>query len=115
MTQPGETEGFTLSDHLKALEPYLNPRVFDFVIVNSEPIPEEILRHYREENSVPVLCDLTSHNPFGLEIVAAPLIDRVHVKEDGHEKLTVKHNAQKLARVIASCAPRLFEGGHRRR
>jgi len=115
MTQPGETEGFTLSDHLQALAPYLDPTVLDFVIINSEPIPEEILRRYREENSIPVICDLAGHNPFGLEVVAAPLIDLVRVKEERHEKLTVKHNPEKLARVITSCLSRLSEGGHKRR
>jgi uncharacterized cofD-like protein len=115
MTQPGETEGFALSDHLKALEPYLDPRALDFVVVNSEPIPEEILKRYREERAVPVTCDLSTRNVFGLRVVAGDLIDLVHVGADGQTKLTVKHNPEKLARAIASCVPRLFEGQRRHR
>lgn len=115
MTQPGETEGFALSDHLKALEPYLDPRALNFVVVNSAPIPEEILKRYREERAVPVLCDLGARNAFGLRLVAGDLIDLVRVDADGQTKLTVKHNPEKLARAIASCVPRLFYGPHRRR
>ena len=34
-TQPGETDSFRVSDHLKAIESHLGANIFDFVIVNS--------------------------------------------------------------------------------
>ncbi|HED03258.1 MAG TPA: YvcK family protein [Candidatus Fraserbacteria bacterium] len=116
MTQPGETDGLSLMDHLKALEPYFDLRGLDLVLVNSGPIPEPILRRYRQEGSEPVLRDLSSKNPFGLRVIAADLIEPVRqTEESGRSKLTVKHSPQKLARAIVSCAPQLFEGHHWKR
>jgi uncharacterized cofD-like protein len=34
-TQPGETDSFRVSDHLKAIENHLGTNIFDFVVVNS--------------------------------------------------------------------------------
>src|ERR1700674_2092553 len=34
-TQPGETDAFRVSDHLKAIESHLGANIFDFVVVNS--------------------------------------------------------------------------------
>jgi len=34
-TQPGETDAFRVSDHLKAIESHLGTNIFDFVVVNS--------------------------------------------------------------------------------
>jgi uncharacterized cofD-like protein len=104
MTQPGETDGFTLSDHLRALEPYLDVRTMDFVIVNAERVPEELLDRYEEEGQRPVRNDLSASNPWGVMIVPAKLLDIVEL--DG--KPTIKHHARRLAAVLARCAREEF-------
>src|SRR2546426_442131 len=41
-TQPGETDAFRVSDHLKAIEGHMGTNIFDFVVVNSNnnfPLP----------------------------------------------------------------------------
>lgn len=97
MTEPGETDGFSASDHLNALAQYVNLRRFHAVVVNSEPPPPEILARYRAEGSEPVRDDLRGAKTLGLRVIRAPLLDLVEM--DG--KLTVKHDPQKLARVLA--------------
>ncbi|MDD3748783.1 MAG: 2-phospho-L-lactate transferase CofD family protein, partial [Candidatus Bipolaricaulis anaerobius] len=97
MTEPGETDGFSASDHLNALAEYVNLRRFHAVVVNSELPPPEILARYRAEGSVPVLDDLRGAKALGLRVIRAPLLDLVEVEG----KLTVKHDPQKLARVVA--------------
>lgn len=46
MTQPGETDDFTVSDHIKLLNSYLGKRKIDIVITNSERISKKIQRKY---------------------------------------------------------------------
>ncbi|MFQ6033243.1 MAG: uridine diphosphate-N-acetylglucosamine-binding protein YvcK [Candidatus Bipolaricaulia bacterium] len=94
MTQPGETEGFTAKDHLDALGRYIDISAIDYVIINSQPIPEHLLKRYAAEGSVPVINDLTGLG--GPEVIAAELLEVVELEG----KPTVKHNSRKLAKLI---------------
>jgi 2-phospho-L-lactate transferase/gluconeogenesis factor (CofD/UPF0052 family) len=38
MTQPGETDGYTLEDHLTAIAEHVGANLFDYVLVNRMPI-----------------------------------------------------------------------------
>ncbi len=97
MTEPGETTGYTASDHLRALAQHVNLRRFHAVVVNTELPPPEILDRYRAEGSEPVRDDLHGPNTFGLRVIRAPLLQLVEVEG----KLTVKHDPFKLAKLIA--------------
>lgn len=46
MTQDGETEGYTASDHVRALQRHSTGRLFDYCLANDAPIPPEICRRY---------------------------------------------------------------------
>lgn len=46
MTQPGETDGFTASDHINLLNSYLGKRKIDTVITNSKKISKKIQKIY---------------------------------------------------------------------
>ncbi len=46
MTQPGETDNFTVSDHVKLLNTYLGKHKIDVVVANSGNIAEEIAHKY---------------------------------------------------------------------
>jgi len=97
MTQPGETDGFTARDHLLALGDYLDIAKLDYVVVNCQPVPEELLRRYEAEGSVPVVDDLREGElPPGLRVIRAELLDIVELEG----KPTIKHHPRKLARVI---------------
>lgn len=64
MTQPGETTGYRVSDHVKELERYLEQNV-DFVLVNTRKPSEEVLERYRKEGSDFVEIDAeTYRTPF---------------------------------------------------
>lgn len=49
MTQPGETDDFTVSDHVSLLNSYLGKKKLDIVLVNNKKIREDILNKYRNE------------------------------------------------------------------
>ena len=57
-TQPGETEGYTVSDHVKTLNQYLGKRKVEYVIANSEKISGALADKYAtEEQKDPVELD----------------------------------------------------------
>ena len=94
MTQPGETDGFTAKDHLEALGRYIDISSFDYIIVNSQPVPEHLLRQYAAEGSIPVANDLADLE--GPEVIAAQLLEIVELEG----KPTVKHNSHLLAKLL---------------
>ncbi|MCD6540330.1 YvcK family protein, partial [Candidatus Bipolaricaulota bacterium] len=96
MTQPGETEGFSASDHLRVLAEYVDLRRFHAVVVNTETPPPHVLERYRSEGSEPVQDDLWGPKIFGLRVIRAPLLSVVELEG----KPTIKHDPVKLARVL---------------
>ncbi len=97
MTQPGETDRFTLCDHLRVLNQYIQVHTFDSILVNSALPPQEILAGYREEQADPVEDDLRDDNKYGLNVIRADLLGIVELEG----KPTVKHDPRKLAKAIA--------------
>ncbi len=58
MTQPGETDDFKASDHVKVLNKYLGKKKIEVMIANSGIVPKEILEKYSvEEQKDPVEFD----------------------------------------------------------
>lgn len=51
MTQPGETQGYTVHDHIRALESHAYEGIVQYAIVNSCPIPDSILEKYRKDGA----------------------------------------------------------------
>ena len=49
MTQPGETDDFTVSDHVNLLNSYLGEKKLDVVVVNNKKIDSKILEKYQNE------------------------------------------------------------------
>ena len=91
MTQPGETSGFTVSDHIKVLFQHSSdPHLIDVVVVNDRH-PEKLLEKYREKEQDPILIDGEAIQKLGVRVVARNLI-----KEDN----LVRHDPKLLARAI---------------
>src|SRR6202789_1768435 len=49
MTQPGETQHYSVADHVRAIYEHSRKGLFDYVIVNRKPVPERLLRRYRAQ------------------------------------------------------------------
>lgn len=70
MTQPGETDGFKVSDHIKLLNKYLGNHKIDVVIANSGIINENIAKKYETlEQKDPVEFDLEEIEKLDCEII----------------------------------------------
>jgi len=110
MTQPGETEGFTLCDHLRVLSDYIDLRRFDKVLVNATPPAQDLVAGYRSEAAEPVADDLPMPNVYALEAVREDLVGTA----SWGGKETIKHDPRKLARALVR-ETRAFSGGRKDR
>jgi uncharacterized cofD-like protein len=96
MTQPGETDGYTALQHLETLRTYAPEINFDFVVVNDRKISPEQAERYAAEQAYqigiddPILDSLDQTT----EVMRADLLD-------AGEK--VRHNSERLARVVLAC------------
>ncbi|MGG7147775.1 gluconeogenesis factor YvcK family protein [Clostridium butyricum] len=93
MTQPGETTGFKVSDHLKVLRKYGGKDIVDYAIVNTGEITEELKEKYNQECAELVKLDEEDIKSMGIKIVGENLVKI----QNG----TVKHDSDKLAEVLA--------------
>ena len=92
MTQPGETHGFSASEHLKALQKATSTKICDIVVVNDEP-PTRLIARYAEEQQEPVLVDMPALHALGVKVKTAPVVS---------ETINVRHDPTRLASVIMS-------------
>lgn len=94
MTQPGETEGYTVSDHIRAIDRVCGQRIFDAVLVQRKTPSPESLKRYARKMCHPVYLDREDVAQLGCRIVLANVMD------EDEEKGYVRHNPQKLGRVL---------------
>ena len=94
MTEPGETEGYTVSDHIRALFHHSYPGLFNLCLTNSGSIPQGVLQRYQQEGAETIFCDREVCEALGVEIVSRP----VATVENGF----VRHNPGHLARELMS-------------
>ncbi|MBP3853507.1 MAG: YvcK family protein, partial [Erysipelotrichaceae bacterium] len=65
MSQQGETDGYSVEDHIRAIEKHSFPNAVDLVVVNQSYIPQTILENYAKEGSVPLKLKENTH-PYGI-------------------------------------------------
>lgn len=108
MTQPEETQGMNIVKHLEWVSAALG-EVPDFVIANSEPIPEDIVAAYKKEGAVPLYLDYHQRDEIrhmGCIYIEAPIMSVFESKSEGR---VVRHDSQKLASVIFKLIRRFDE------
>ena len=89
-TQPGETDGFRVSDHINLLNSYLGKRKIDAVITNNEKISKRVLKKYETQEQKDLIIN-DSEN-ISISNIRKPLV----TMEDG----TLKHDSVKLGLEI---------------
>lgn len=73
MWQPGETNGFTASDHIRALHHHAGGKLLDYVVINIRPIPSAVKKRYARESALPVENDLDRILGLGVKVMAGKL------------------------------------------
>ena len=93
MTQPGETDGYSVCDHVNAIMKHAgSKKVIDAVLVN-DFMPSNLAKKYEMAGSYPVKLDFENLKKLGVKLVARKLI------EDSKEGL-VRHSSNRVARAI---------------
>lgn len=92
MTEEGETEGYTASDHIAALFQHSVKGLFHLCLVNSSPIPPDIAARYAEEGAELLRYDMDRCAALGVELVSRPIA----MVQDGF----VRHHPDKLAQEL---------------
>jgi uncharacterized cofD-like protein len=96
MTQPGETVGFTLSDHLRALSDHVGPTLTD-VLVHSGTLPGALIARYGAEGAEPVEVDREEVESLGVRLREGALLSEA--AEAG-----VRHDPDRLAEEVCEAA-----------
>ena len=94
MTQPGETDNFKASDHIKVLKKYGGKEIVNCVVANSGKISNSLEKKYQKEDSKLVSLDIKGIKDLGVDLVEADLVK----VENGF----VKHDTEKLAQVLVN-------------
>ena len=93
MTQQGETDGFSVADHVRAITDHAGPVVTD-VLVHADDLPKETLRRYRSEGAAPAEVDRESLERLGARLHEADLAST------GDEEQGVRHDPERLAAEV---------------
>ncbi len=106
MTQPGETEGFRVEDHIRALYECSPDLPLDYIIVNSAPISPALRGKYLADGAVQVepgpglVMDGLTRIIEGKSHAAAPLDFAIVTGDLVNENDVVRHDPGKLARLL---------------
>lgn len=96
MTQPGETSGFAISDHVRAIRDHVGPIVTD-VLVHAGELPKNTLDRYEAESAVPAVVD-------------RDVLDEMDMRVRGADLLApnagggVRHDSERLAEEVCEAA-----------
>lgn len=92
MTQPGETTGYTASQHLKALIDHGGEHLIEYIVLNNQPISDSnLINKYFTDNAEQVEIDHARLAKMGVKVYEDNMLD---------EDVLVRHNPDSLARAI---------------
>lgn len=106
MTQPGETDGYSASEHVKAILDHVGPGVIDYVVINGQNVAVELQEKYADQGAYPVEPDLKAIEAMGIKAVMADVISETN---------WVRHDPLKLSRTIVSMIYKLKANSERMR
>ena len=93
MTQHGETDNYTVSDHIVAINKHVEENIFDLVIANSREFDDSILSKYHKEKQEPVKIDQEKIEELGIKLIKNNDVGII-------DNNTIRHNADKVSELI---------------
>jgi uncharacterized cofD-like protein len=100
MTQPGETDGMTAGDHVRALLEGTKRHVFDYALINVEQ-PHRLVKRYELEGAYQVRPDVKAIAQMGVTPIVGKFISETQL---------VRHDARKLAHNLMKLVFDRLEG-----
>jgi len=91
MTQPGETQGFSLADHVRVIYGHTRRKFFDWIVASNQLISPEVARRYRRHGAEPVRVDIQDLQRFGMRCLLDNLLE---------EQGVVRHDSARLSQLL---------------
>jgi len=100
MTEPGETDDYSVLEHVLTIERHLGAQLFDYVIYNTSPVPEALAASYASSGAAPILTgnfELSALDKLGIQPIGVPLVSE-------HPEGKIRHHPERLAAAITALA-----------
>jgi uncharacterized cofD-like protein len=98
MTEPGETDDFSVLEHVLTIERHLGAQLFDYVIYNTSPVPEHLAEAYAANGAQPIVTgtfELSALDKLGIQPIGVPLVSE-------HPLGKIRHHPERLAAAITA-------------
>ncbi len=95
MSQPGETDDFSASDHVRSIHRHARGKLLDYAVVNIRPITQAMKKRYARRAALPVENDMEELFRMGLKVIAGNL---------ARHGETLKHDPDATASVAVKLA-----------
>lgn len=92
MTEPGQTDGYTLSEHINAITEYVGKGIIDYCICDTQEITPEFVRKYNKMGSEIVEMDTQKIIDSGIKILKR---DLSWIKDE-----FIRHNPDIIAKSV---------------
>jgi uncharacterized cofD-like protein len=91
MTQPGETEHYSVVDHVRAIYEHTGVRLFDCAVINRTPVSPQMLRRYKAQGAEIVKPSFAELKRIGLPYITADLLQ---------QRGKIRHDTVRLANLL---------------
>jgi uncharacterized cofD-like protein len=91
MTQPGETEHYSVADHVRAIYEHTRLRIFDYAVINRTPASAQMLRRYSAQGAEIVKPSFAELKRIGLPYITADLLQ---------QRGKIRHDTGRLAELL---------------
>lgn len=92
MTEPGQTDNYTLSEHFRAIKEHVGTDIFDYCLADTGEIIPEYIRKYNKEGSEPVEIDSKNLSNYSIKVIQRNMSC---IKND-----KIRHNSDIIASTI---------------
>ena len=95
MTQANESLGLSAADHLRALNDHAGCQIFDYALINSTPLSDDLKAKYALEGASQIVADLEAIEAMGVCPVLGDYL---------FEDVVARHNTDRLAKDLLDLA-----------
>jgi hypothetical protein len=100
MTEPGETDDYSVLEHVLTIERHLGAQLFDCVIYNTSVVPAPLAETYAANGARPITTgtfELSALEKLGIQPIGVPLVSE-------HPAGKIRHHPERLAAAISALA-----------
>jgi uncharacterized cofD-like protein len=107
-TQPGQTDGYSVSDHVRQIVNYLGEGVLDYTIINTRMPPPELAAVYARDGVYPLVPspeEIAKVEALGVKVIAREVADVASSKRELYQKQdSILHDTSRVARILMTLA-----------